>query len=324
MEITDVRVKVLDNPGSPLRALCSITLDGDFVVRDFKILDGTSGLFVAMPSRKVTMPCPNCNYRNHARSKFCNDCGKRLPQASLPVGDDGKVKSHREVAHPTNSEFRARIQEVILQAYHTESGATEVPGADRFEEMEEVEVAPARAKVAASRGQADDYGAMIAGLDRGDSRERGQRRGGGGRGGAAVQERRPARRDERGRGAARPKPRKQEAEPAAQAPRKTPPKTGRPMLNPPTPTPTPTPAPQPQPTGRTVDQPAESGDSFGAGILAASQAAAPRPRRDRVQAPPEVPKAKVQDEVRIEQEVEHEVPSNDSSDDSSAFGAGLF
>ena len=62
MEITEVRVKLMDEPGERLKAFCSITFDDCFVVRDLKIIEGTSGPFVAMPSRKLTAHCPNCRY----------------------------------------------------------------------------------------------------------------------------------------------------------------------------------------------------------------------------------------------------------------------
>ena len=58
MEITEVRVKLMDEPGERLQAFCSITFDDAFVVRDLKIIEGATGPFVAMPSRKLTAHCP--------------------------------------------------------------------------------------------------------------------------------------------------------------------------------------------------------------------------------------------------------------------------
>ena len=65
MEITEVRVKLMEEPGERLQAFCSITLDDAFVVRDLKIIEGATGPFVAMPSRKLTVRCPQCGYKNH-------------------------------------------------------------------------------------------------------------------------------------------------------------------------------------------------------------------------------------------------------------------
>ncbi|NIO41765.1 MAG: stage V sporulation protein G, partial [Burkholderiales bacterium] len=52
-----------------LRAFCSITFDDCFVVRDLKIIEGNSGPFVAMPSRKLTSHCPECGSKNHLRAR---------------------------------------------------------------------------------------------------------------------------------------------------------------------------------------------------------------------------------------------------------------
>ena len=63
MEITEVRIKLMEEPGERLKAFCSITFDDCFVVRDLKIIEGSSGPFVAMPSRKLTAHCPNAARR---------------------------------------------------------------------------------------------------------------------------------------------------------------------------------------------------------------------------------------------------------------------
>ena len=63
MQITEVRIKLMEDPGERLKAFCSVTFDNCFVVRDLKIIEGTSGPFVAMPSRKLTSHCPNAVQR---------------------------------------------------------------------------------------------------------------------------------------------------------------------------------------------------------------------------------------------------------------------
>ncbi len=85
-------------------------------MRDLKIIEGTSGLFVAMPSRKLTDHCPKCGGKNYLRAKFCNDCGARLPDNRAP-DEEAQGKLHADVAHPINSECRNRMQQVILDAY---------------------------------------------------------------------------------------------------------------------------------------------------------------------------------------------------------------
>ena len=70
MEITEVRVKLMEDTDDRLQGFCSITFDDCFVVRDLKIIEGTNGPFVAMPSRKLTAHCPKCGCKNHMRSGF--------------------------------------------------------------------------------------------------------------------------------------------------------------------------------------------------------------------------------------------------------------
>ena len=84
MEVTDVRLRRVQTDGR-MRAIASITLDNEFVVHDIRVIDGNTGLFVAMPS-------------------------KRTP--------DGEF---RDIAHPINSDTRNKIQEIILNQYHNSS-----------------------------------------------------------------------------------------------------------------------------------------------------------------------------------------------------------
>ena len=84
MEVTAVRLRRVQTEGR-MRAIASITLDEEFVVHDIRVIDGNTGLFVAMPS-------------------------KRTP--------DGEF---RDIAHPINSNTRNKIQEVVLEAYHATS-----------------------------------------------------------------------------------------------------------------------------------------------------------------------------------------------------------
>ena len=76
MEITEVRVKLMEEPGERLQAFCSITLDDAFVVRDLKIIEGATGPFVAMPSRKLTAHCTQCGCKNHLRPVTATSAGR--------------------------------------------------------------------------------------------------------------------------------------------------------------------------------------------------------------------------------------------------------
>ena len=78
-----------------MKAIVSITLDGEFVVHDIKVIEGEKGLFIAMPSRRA---------------------------------GDGE---YRDIAHPINSETREMIQNIILEKYETvleedETDSTEI------------------------------------------------------------------------------------------------------------------------------------------------------------------------------------------------------
>ncbi|AHF05714.1 septation regulator SpoVG [Desulfitobacterium metallireducens] len=80
MNITDVRVRKVNVEGK-MKAVVSVTFDNAFVVHDVKVVEGTNGLFVAMPSRKT------------------------------PEGE------FRDIAHPISSAAREVIQTAVLKAY---------------------------------------------------------------------------------------------------------------------------------------------------------------------------------------------------------------
>jgi len=120
MEITEVRIKLVERSSERLRAFCSVTFDGDFVIRDLKVIDGANGPFVAMPSRKLMDRCPRCGGKNHLRARFCNECGNRLNENRAPKDNQGRAKLHADVAHPINAACRERIQKAVVQAYHEE------------------------------------------------------------------------------------------------------------------------------------------------------------------------------------------------------------
>ncbi len=104
MEITDVRLRKIETEGK-LRAYVSITFDDSFVVHDLRVIDGTKGMFVAMPSKR------------------------------LPNGD------HKDIAHPINTEIREKIQNAVLDVYNRElEEAPQVKVEAKVEEKEEEKV----------------------------------------------------------------------------------------------------------------------------------------------------------------------------------------
>lgn len=131
MKITEIRVKLMEEQGDRLLAFCSITLDHCFVIRDLKIIEGTNGPFVAMPSRKLTRRCPNCRCKNHLKAGYCNQCGQPLLDAP---GDDhlpleaGQGKYYADIAHPINSTCREMLQCQVIKAYKEELEQSRLPG----------------------------------------------------------------------------------------------------------------------------------------------------------------------------------------------------
>ncbi|NLH15532.1 MAG: stage V sporulation protein G [Phycisphaerae bacterium] len=128
MQITEVRVKLVANKDDRLKAFCSMTLDNDFVVRDIKIIEGTGGLFVAMPSRKMSDHCDHCGGKNHLRAKFCNNCGASLSEGRAKQDIKGRMKLHADIAHPINAVCRKKIQDRIVEAFHEEVEKSKLPG----------------------------------------------------------------------------------------------------------------------------------------------------------------------------------------------------
>lgn len=79
MEVTEV--KVFPVAEDRLRAYVTITLDHCFVIRDLKVIKGTTGYFVSMPSKKR------------------------------------KDGTYQDIAHPINSETRRLLEERVIQEY---------------------------------------------------------------------------------------------------------------------------------------------------------------------------------------------------------------
>jgi stage V sporulation protein G len=128
MEVSEVRVKLIDNKDDRLKAFCSMTIDNEFVIRDIKIIEGTSGYFVAMPSRKMSDHCEKCGGKNHLRAKFCNNCGASLPQERAKKDFKGRMKLHADIAHPINADCRHRIQNAVITAFKEEMKKSKQPG----------------------------------------------------------------------------------------------------------------------------------------------------------------------------------------------------
>lgn len=131
MKITEVRIfKKTEEADKKLRAFATITFDDCFVVRDIKIIEGSKGLFVAMPSRRAKEPCPRCRHRNIVRSRYCSQCGSQLDAHVKAVSEResevARQNEHRDIAHPITVECREYIQKAVLEAYEKEKA--KLPG----------------------------------------------------------------------------------------------------------------------------------------------------------------------------------------------------
>ena len=128
MDISEIRVKLVEQAQERLKAFCTVTIDRVFVIRDVKVIEGPRGPFVAMPSRKVMDRCPHCGGKNHLRANHCNDCGKGLASDRAPRDDRGRARLHIDVAHPINQECRSFMEQRILGAYQAELERSRLPG----------------------------------------------------------------------------------------------------------------------------------------------------------------------------------------------------
>lgn len=115
MKITEVKVTLVSGGEDRLKAFCSVTFDDEFVVRDLRIIDGSRGLFLAMPSRRLSIRCLHCDKSTDADARYCSSCGKRLKR-NTPSDDNWRPFS--DIAHPINAECRGRIEAAVMAEYH--------------------------------------------------------------------------------------------------------------------------------------------------------------------------------------------------------------
>lgn len=151
MEITEVRIKLMDKPEDRLRGFCSVTFDECFVIRDLKIIEGNNGPFVAMPSRKLTSNCQKCRGKNHLKSNFCNQCGAKLRPGNIDYDSNGRAKLYADIAHPINSQCREAIQNRIVEELEKEEERSREPGyRSRYDEGYDDRTRSHRSKSAAA------------------------------------------------------------------------------------------------------------------------------------------------------------------------------
>ena len=95
MQITDIKVRKLFDEG-PMKAIVSVTFDGQLAVHDIKVINARDKFFIVMPSRK------------------------------------NPDESYRDIVHPINAQFRGMLEEAVISAYEValrdaEEAGEEIP-----------------------------------------------------------------------------------------------------------------------------------------------------------------------------------------------------
>lgn len=100
MKITDIKIRKTFDDG-PMKAIVSVTFDGQLAVHDIKVINARDKFFIVMPSRKNP--------------------------------DD----TYRDIVHPINAQFRSLLESAVLEAYEAEL-ANLAANPEATEELEEV------------------------------------------------------------------------------------------------------------------------------------------------------------------------------------------
>jgi stage V sporulation protein G len=90
-----------------MRAIVSVTFDGQLAVHDIKVINARDKFFIVMPSRKNP--------------------------------DD----TYRDIVHPINSQFRASLEEAVIEAYEQELAAEAARQAELAMQADLIEQTPA-------------------------------------------------------------------------------------------------------------------------------------------------------------------------------------
>lgn len=88
MQITDIKIRKLFDEG-PMKAIVSVTFDGQLAVHDIKVINARDKFFIVMPSRK------------------------------------NPDETYRDIVHPINAQFRSMLEDEVIAAYRAEYEAAE-------------------------------------------------------------------------------------------------------------------------------------------------------------------------------------------------------
>ncbi len=98
MVITDIKVRKLFEEG-PMKAIVSVTFDGQLAVHDIKVINARDKYFIVMPSRK------------------------------------NPDNTYRDIVHPINGLFRGELEQAVIDAYNNEMVAVAVDETDAVAEV---------------------------------------------------------------------------------------------------------------------------------------------------------------------------------------------
>lgn len=93
MQITDIKVRKLFDEG-PMRAIVSVTFDGQLAVHDIKVINARDKFFIVMPSRK------------------------------------NPDETYRDIVHPINAQFRSVLENAVIVAYEEALEQATAEGSD--------------------------------------------------------------------------------------------------------------------------------------------------------------------------------------------------
>ncbi len=100
MQITDIKVRKLFDEG-PMKAVVSVTFDGQLAVHDIKVINARDRFFIVMPSRK------------------------------------NPDETFRDIVHPINAQFRAALESAVIEAYQAALEAAAEAVEENSDEAEE-------------------------------------------------------------------------------------------------------------------------------------------------------------------------------------------
>ena len=97
MQITDVKVRKLFEEG-PMKAIVSVTFDGQLAVHDIKVINARDKFFIVMPSRK------------------------------------NPDETYRDIVHPINAQFRSMLEDAVIDAYNSALEEAQAEASEAFSE----------------------------------------------------------------------------------------------------------------------------------------------------------------------------------------------